>query len=152
MNDFLNKLSQKGKEFAEKAADFADKAVDVGGDLLEKGKDKAEDLFEKGKDKTEELKLKGALRDVYVKIGELVYDQKVNGSTIDGVDALVAKVTGIKEELKALEEKAAARAAEEAAAKAAAQEVEDDIICPVCGVPMPAGTEYCTICGAKMTE
>ena len=40
MNDFLNKLSQKGKEFAEKA-------VDVGGDLLENGKDKAEDLFEK---------------------------------------------------------------------------------------------------------
>ena len=145
MNDFLNKLSQKGKEFAEKA-------VDVGGDLLEKGKDKAEDLLEKGKDKTEVLKLKGELKDVYVKIGELVYDQKVNGSTIDGVDALVAKATGIKEVLKALEEKAAARATEEAAAKAAAQEVEDDIICPVCGVPMPAGTEYCTICGAKMTE
>ena len=150
MNDFLNKLSQKGKEFAEKAADFADKAVDVGGDLLEKGKDKAEDLIEKGKDKTEELKTRHEIKELYAKIGELVYDQKVNGSTIDGVDALVTKVTALKEQLKELEEKAAAREEEAAAAKAAAEAVEDDIICPVCGVPMPAGTEYCTICGAKM--
>ena len=150
MNDFLNKLSQKSKEIAGKAADIADKAVDTAGDLLEKGKDKAGDLIEKGKDKTDELKTKHEIKELYAKIGELVYDQKVNGSTIDGVDALVAKVTALKNQLRELKEKAAAREAEAAAAKAAAEEVEDDIICPVCGVPMPAGTEYCTICGAKM--
>ena len=72
--------------------------------------------LEKGKEKTDEFKLKSELREVYAKIGELVYDQRVNGSAIDGVDALISKATSIKAAQKALEEKIAAREAAEAAA------------------------------------
>ena len=72
MSDFFDKLTKQGKALWESA-------VSTASDLAESAKETANDLIDQGKDKAEELKLKGQQKDLFLKLGELVFNEAVNG-------------------------------------------------------------------------
>jgi rubrerythrin len=114
MSEFLDNLAKQGKALWESALSTAS-------DLAESAKDTANDLIDQGKDKAEELKLKGQQKDLFQKLGEMVYNEVVNGEEGDK-DSLLDELKNVAASLVALDEK---RAAALAAKETVADAVED---------------------------
>lgn len=76
---------------------------------------------------------------LYAKIGEMIYDRYKNGEEFDGdIAEIVIEIDKFKAESDELKEQIAA--------------LKSTFRCPNCGQQNSKSSEYCSKCGAKLTE
>lgn len=98
------------------------------------------------KDFTEQVKIENEIKNLekaaqanYEELGRAMYNasRKPSGEAAD-YEVIMRQIDGI---LQQIQEK-----------KAAKQEIMNRVICPSCGKSVPAGTKFCSYCGAPMEQ
>ena len=120
-------------EFMDKVKDFADKA----GDSVMKGMKSASDGVKKFQEKTTLKKgiseLEAGLKDAFVEIGKRFYEANPESEEYAELYQIIndnnAKIGSLKDQLAALDDKAA---------------------CPSCGASIAKDAKFCDKCGAKI--
>lgn len=97
------------------------------------------------KDFTEQVKIENEIKNLekaaqanYEELGRAMYNASRHSSGEADYEVIMRQIDGI---LQQIQEK-----------KAAKQEIMNRVICPSCGKSVPAGTKFCSYCGAPMEQ
>ena len=141
-------------DLIDKTAKFADEAVKVSKEAFEQTKVVAGEAVEKGKKKVNQLQMEADIKELYKKLGALVYLQHKTGEKNDDLVAqYIAEIAKLEDEL----EKLMAEEVNEEMdftveeIKEEAVEIVDDIVEEVKEV-FDIEEKVCTSCGAKADD
>lgn len=99
---------------------------------------KTDSVVEISKLKYQQMTLGNELEELMSHLGNAVYSMiKANYDNKDLVNSLIAEIDEVKESLKEVNEKIAAK--------------KDQILCPACGAKNEKDSSYCCKCGNKLT-
>lgn len=128
----------------EKVQDIVKAASDKTSEVIEVSKLRAGIAEEKRAISEQEAKLGAIYYDLY-KAGDVLTPDAVNICMV--IDKYVARLEEKEAQIKKINEANAAKRAAKSVVPAS-----DDAVCPECGSANPAGSKFCSECGAKIPE
>ncbi|MBR6386007.1 MAG: zinc ribbon domain-containing protein [Ruminococcus sp.] len=156
--------------FMDKFKDFADKAGDSVMKGVKSASDGAKKLQEKTNLKREISTLETGVKDAFIEIGKKFYEANPDSEEYAELYQIIndnnAKISGLKDQLAALDDKAAcpscgasiakdAKFCDKCGAKIefpAEAEVQPTKFCSECGEPISEDSKFCEKCGASTEE
>ena len=99
----------------------------------------AGDVFESSKKHLKAADIRSDIKDRYLTIGKLCYDEILNGvSHSTEINAVAEEITALNEKLAAVNEEI--------------RNAKNIVLCPACGARVAKGSSFCPSCGQRFAD